>query len=51
MNNYNIEIFGFFAFLANDSIFFKDKSEIEKDLREIQRLEIKQKLEALKEHK
>lgn len=52
---------GFFIFLsvilfldyqmylrADDSIFFKDKSQIEKDLREIQRLEINKKLEDLK---
>lgn len=33
---------------SGDAIFFKDKSEIEKDLREIQRLEIQQKLKELR---
>lgn len=51
---------GFFVFLSvilyvdyrmylrsGDSIFFEDKIQIEKDLREIQKLEIKQKLDSL----
>lgn len=33
---------------SGDAIFFKDKSQIEKDLREIQRIEVRQKLEKLK---
>lgn len=52
---------GFFIFLSvifyldyklylrgNDSIFFKDKSQLEKDLREIQELEAKNRLRELK---
>lgn len=33
---------------GNDSIFFKDKTQLEKDLREIQELEAKKKLKELK---
>ena len=58
--NYDLGWTGFFIFLSviifvdykmylrsGDSIFFKDKIQIEKDLREIQKLEIKQKLDSL----
>jgi hypothetical protein len=33
---------------GNDSIFFKDKTKLEKDLREIQKMEIEMKLKDLK---
>lgn len=33
---------------GGDAIFFRDKTQIEKDLREIQKLEVKQKLNKLK---
>lgn len=34
---------------GNDSIFFKDQTQLEKDLREIQRIEVSKKLQELKE--
>ena len=59
--NYGLSILGLYIFLSTvlyvdykiflrsgDSFFLGDKSEIEKDLREIQKLEIKQKLKELK---
>lgn len=62
MTNYAIVTIGFYIFMAmflyidykifvrsGDSIFLKDKSEIEKDLREIQKLEIKARLKELKD--
>lgn len=54
--------FGFFIFLSvvlyidyqlflrsGDAVFFEDKSQLEKDLREIQKIEVKNKLKILKE--
>lgn len=62
MTNYAIATIGFYIFMtmflyidykifvrSGDSIFLKDKSEIEKDLREIQKLEIKARLKELKD--
>jgi len=64
MNNYAIATIGFYMFLSvalyidyqlfirsGDAIFFKDKSDIEKNLREIQKIEIENKLKQLKEEK
>jgi len=34
---------------GRDALFFEDKTQVEKDLREIQKLEIKQKLAKLKQ--
>ena len=55
---YGLALVGFYIFLSTilyidyqlflrsgDAIFFKDKSQIEKDLREIQKIEVKNKLE------
>ena len=52
---------GFFIFLSmimycdykmylrgNDSLFFKDKTDLEKDLREIQKLEVEERLKELR---
>lgn len=57
---YGLALIGFYIFLStilyidyqlflrsNDAIFFKDKSQIEKDLREIQKIEIQNKLKGL----
>lgn len=35
---------------GGDTVFFKDKTQIEKDLREIQKLELKQKLDKLRKN-
>lgn len=61
MSNHAIAILGFYMFLSvvfyidyqlflrsGDAIFFKDKSDIEKNLREIQKIEIENKLKKLK---
>ena len=59
---YGLSLIGFYIFLStilyidyqlflrsNDSIFFKDKSQIEKDLREIQKIELQIKIKEIKE--